>query len=269
MILVNIKHSDDNYKESGNYKLKRLPRVEAATLRSSIEAALKNSTRGEKYIKDLIERVAVNTKSEVVSTDMLRLFDLVYESRASNPLYGGIWIILNGSIGSFAVNYWTWVGGKGSAELLLGPPIIGDFEIFHKLSPQEQQIARQENLINFIQSPLKGGMTTIHELMHVAVKGRVPIENTTRTAGNDFDYADAVADLAGEKRPVYIPAEAVLYPKPALYRIPSLPSHILVSNQKNTAASSYWGQRLNQACKYPSHITNKPTNFKLYKEETK
>lgn len=107
-------------------------------------------------------------------------------------------------------------------------------------------------------------MVTIHELMHVAVKGRVPTQNGTRSAGDDFDYADAVADLAGEKRPIYIPAKAVLY------RIPLLPSHILLYSGANTAASSYWGQRLNQACGYPSHLDNRTfTNFKLYKEENK
>lgn len=129
---------DVNYKEKDGYKLKRLPRDEANDLKRSVETALKNFSGGEKYIRDLIERVALNTKSEIVSTDMTVLFETVYQSRAHNPLYGGVWIILNNSIGSFSANYWTWAGGQGAAELLLGPPITGNIEEFRKLNSEEQ-----------------------------------------------------------------------------------------------------------------------------------
>ena len=84
-------------------------------------------------------------------------------------------------------------------------------------------------------------MTTIHELMHVAVKGRKT--GTIWAVAGDEDYADAAAHLAGDKNSVYTEA-----------------------NDKVGAASAYWGARLNQACGYRSHITREMTNYILYKK---
>ena len=88
-------------------------------------------------------------------------------------------------------------------------------------------------------------MPAIHELMHVAVKGYVKIEGNFHAVGSDVHYADAAADLAGDEDPSYAKAQ---YP--------------------SDAASGYWGQRLNQACGYPSHLSHKMTNYILYKPKT-
>lgn len=82
-------------------------------------------------------------------------------------------------------------------------------------------------------------MTTIHELMHVAVKGH--IAGTTWAFGSDVHYADAATDIAGIKRIRF--------------------RHF---NDPVSSASGYWGERLNQACGYPSHLTHKFTKYKLY-----
>ena len=82
-------------------------------------------------------------------------------------------------------------------------------------------------------------MTTIHELMHVAVKGR--IKGTIWAVAGDTDYAIAAANLAGSEKP-----------------------DLGQSADKGSAASAYWGARLNQACGYPSHITHEFTNYLLY-----
>lgn len=262
MILV----PDIYYKEEGNYKLRRMAPVEANQLRHSVQAALKNNVPfSEKYIKDLIERVAVNTKSEIISTDVVELFNKVFTSRGDDPKYGGFWVILNGSIGSFAINRWSWVNGKGSAEILFGIPNTSGVNSYYleKMSPEEQIIPKYESFINFIRSPQKGGMVTIHELMHNAVKGMKRQGVWSHPTGGDVDYANAAADLAGEQRPLYIPTRAVLFRNSRL----SLPPHIFITDANAETASGYWGERLNQACNYPSHITNKPTFYKLYKEE--
>lgn len=259
---------DDDIKiNNAGRRVRRMTRVEADRLKQSVESALNNSPGGKKYIKDLIERVAFNTKGEIISTEIPDLFERVYESRATNPTYGGIWIFMEYSIGSFGVNQWDWVGGRGSADIYMhfSNEMPKGTE---KLSETDQIAPRNQSIQLYLNSPERGGMPTIHELMHVAIKGRVPIGKVTESAGVDSHYAYAAADLAGEERPVYISARAVLYQelKPSGS---SLPSNIIVTRNREESASAYWGQRLLQACKYNSHITNKPTNFKLYKEETK
>ncbi len=79
---------------------------------------------------------------------------------------------------------------------------------------------------------LSVGMTAIHELMHVAVKG----------AGSDEDFAFAAAKLAGADPPSWSGDRPVNY-----------------------QGSEYWGERLNQACGFASQISNKFTNHKLYR----
>lgn len=171
-------------------------------------------------------------------------------------------MILNASIGSFGNSNWSWVGMQGWAEIFLGSGISGDFYKFKQMTSEEQKLNREKALSDFLLSPQIGGMTTIHELMHCAFKGLIKIGLGLYEAGSDTDFADAAADLAGDVRPVYIPPEAVLF------RASNLPSHIIIG-KKNTAASTYWGQRLNQACDYPSHTTKMKTAFRLYKNEVK
>lgn len=258
---------DDNFKiNNAGKRVRRMTRVEANRLKQSVESALNNPPNGKKYIKDLIETVAKNTKGEIISTEIPYLFERVYESRATNPIYGGIWIFMESSIGSFGVNQWDWVGGRGSADIYMhfSNEMPKGTE---KLSETDQIAPRNQSIQLYLNSPERGGMPTIHELMHVAIKGRVPIGKVTESAGVDSHYAYAAADLAGEKRPVYISAAAVICQKfttlEALNK--ALPSHIIVTRNREEAASAYWGQRLLQACGYKSHITNEPTYFKLYK----
>lgn len=195
---------------------------------------------------------------------MSALFEMVYASKKiEKPIDGGMWVILNSSIGSFGNSNWSWVGKQGWTEIYLGSGISGDFEKFKKMTPEEQNLNRERALSEFLLSPQIGGTTTIHELMHCAFKGRVKHGLWSYEAGDDLNFADAAADLAGDPRPVYIPPEAVLF------RASNLPSHIIIG-KKNTAASTYWGQRLNQACGYPSHLDKITfTDFKLYKGENK
>jgi hypothetical protein len=87
------------------------------------------------------------------------------------------------------------------------------------------------------------GMITIHELLHVAIR-------SVKTDSDDEAYANAAADIAGVVRPVFT-------------YDPSKP--ITATNRgTNYQASEYWGERLNQACGFPSQITGKMTNHKLY-----
>lgn len=189
----------------------------------------------------------------------------VFESRATDPIYGGLWIFTEYSRASYTLNMWDWVGGTGAAEINFGfsnnmPP--GQ----EKLSEHDKAALRNQSILSYLTSPEKGGMTTIHELMHAALKGRVFIGKTSESAGSDIDYAYAAADLAGDKRPVFIWEKYVLYPE--FKSVSSaLPPHIIVTCNTSESASAYWGQRLNYACKYPSYLTGKPTFFKLYKED--
>lgn len=108
-----------------------------------------------------------------------------------------------------------------------------------KLPAEKQIAARDQAVMRSLRDPQAGGMPTIHELMHVAVKGF--IEETAFPVGSDLHFAEAVALLAEDRDPSYKKSQ---YP--------------------GTAASSYWGERLNQACGYPSHLTHKMTNHRLY-----
>lgn len=84
-------------------------------------------------------------------------------------------------------------------------------------------------------------MPTIHELMHVAVKGH--ITGTTIAFGSDRHYVQAVADIAGEKLPKFSPGTDL-----------------------GSAHSRYWDDRLCQACGYPSLYIHEFTNFPLYEK---
>ena len=202
---------------------------------------MNKTTLGKIYIKDLIETVAFNTNGTIISTNILDLFTKIFEVRGDNPLSGGIWIYRKASNASSAGNYWDWVGGKGFAEIYLA--FSGDLTFEQSKLPEEQKIVpRYESLIRHLVDPYSGGMTTIHELMHDALKGLH--KGTIYSVGTDIDYAIAAADLADDRNRSFTQAD-----------------------DKVGAASAYWGQRLNQACGYPSHITHKMTNYLLYKSE--
>lgn len=87
------------------------------------------------------------------------------------------------------------------------------------------------------------GLTTIHELMHAAISG---------FAGSDESFAYAAAEIADVKRPIFTPYD---------------PSKPISATNRGVPyqASEYWGERLDQACGFSSHITHKFTNYKLYK----
>ena len=235
--------TDDDLKNSTSGKpMRRLNFNEVTTLKGTVAKSLNNSPIGKTYIKDLIERVAFNTGGTVMSTDINRLFEMVAASRGDNPLNGGIWIYLQGSATHSAGNTWDWVGGKGFGEVYMS--FSGDISWKETKLPEEQKVlARHNSVLRYLVDPFKGGMSTIHELMHVAVKGRN--KKTLGAFGGDIDYADAAAMLAGDTDPTYAKAE---YP--------------------GDAGSAYWGERLNQSCGYPSHITHKMTDYILYKSKT-
>lgn len=110
-----------------------------------------------------------------------------------------------------------------------------------QLTEEKQIAARDQALMRYLIDPQKGGMPTIHELMHVALKGRIRIEGLPYTVGGDLQFAQAAAELAGDENPSY------------------------KQSTSDTAASSYWGERLNQACGYQSHLGPIFTYHKLYK----
>lgn len=239
MIILRTRRRFDDTKIRGIESLRRLNYNEVMSLKGSVTKASNNTTLGKTYVKDLIEKVAFNTGGTAVSTDILDLFTKVFEARGDDPLNGGIWIYSKASEASSAVNYWDWVGGRGFAEIYLS--FSGDLTWEQSKLPEEQKaVPRYESLLRYLVNPQTGGMTTIHELMHVAVKGH--IKNTTWAFRSDIHYANAAADLADDKNRTY-----------------------LESADQGSAASAYWGARLNQACGYPSHITHKFTNYVLYK----
>lgn len=82
----------------------------------------------------------------------------------------------------------------------------------------------------------KSGIITIHELLHVAVR-------STSAQTNDLAYAIAAADIAGVDPPIFSSDPTA----------------------RVSQASRYWGERLNQACGFPSSVTNQMTDHKLYK----
>jgi YD repeat-containing protein len=221
------------------FEPRRINPVEASILRKTIVKATNNTDLCKKYIADLIQKVATNGKKsadDIISTDIPTLFDKVLGSRSSTPNApnvnerGGIFITGYGHGSSFSHNYWEWVGGGvGFASLRL--EFAGDTPpVFKTLTPDEQFSIRYDSITRQIETPGLGGMTAIHELIHVAVKG----------IGNDIDLAKAAAELAGEK---FDPKDGDIV----------------------SQASQYWDDRLNQACGYPSSISRKMTNYKLYK----
>jgi hypothetical protein len=221
------------------FEPRRINPVEASILKKTIVKATNNTDLCKKYIADLIQKVAANGKKsadDIISTDIPTLFDKVLGSRSSTPNAsnvnerGGIFITGYGHGSSFSHNYWEWVGGGvGFASLRL--EFAGDTPpVFKTLTPDEQFSIRYDSITRQIETPGLGGMTAIHELIHVAVKG----------IGNDIDLAKAAAELAGEK---FDPKDGDIV----------------------SQASQYWDDRLNQACGYPSSISRKMTNYKLYK----
>ncbi len=244
MIILRTRRDDDNNSKNtaSGKPVRRLAPVEVMTLKNTVTVALNNTKIGKTYIKDLIGKVAKNTGGTIVSTDILDLFVKVFESRGDNPKNGGIWIYTKDSMSSSGDNVWDYVNGRGYAEIYL--TFSGDITWEQsKLSPEEQMVPRYESLIRHLVSPQTGGMPTIHELIHVAVKGRH--KGTIWADGDDKDFADAAAQLAGDENPDYITDK---YPQ--------------------DAGSAYWGERLNQACGYPSHLSHKMTNYVLYKPTT-
>lgn len=241
MFILRTRHRFNDTKNTASGRpVRRLNYPETMTLKGSVTKALNNAPLGKTYIKDLIDRVAFNTGGTVVSTDILDLFTKVFEVRGDNPLNGGIWIFRKGTDSSSADNVWDYVGGRGFAEIYLA--FSGDLTYEQVKMPEEQKnVPRYESLLRHLVDPYKGGMTTIHELMHVAVKGHINIGVNSYAVGSDVHFADAAVDLAGDK-PINYAAES------------------------NGYASKYWGERLHQACGYPSHITHKMTNYKLYKD---
>jgi len=241
MIILRTRNFDDTKNTTSGQPVRRLSSAEVMTLKGSVTKALNNTTIGKTYIKDLIETVAENTNGTIVSTDILDLFTKVFEVRGDNYLNGGVWIYQKGSDSSSAAKVWDYVNGRGYAEIYLA--FSGDITWEQGKLPAEQQIVpRYESLIRRLVDPQTGGMPTIHELMHVAIKGRK--KGTTWAVADDIDYADAAAALAGDENPSYKQAK---YP--------------------GSAGSGYWGERLNQACGYPSHLTHKMTNYVLYAPE--
>lgn len=231
--------NDDNNKITAwGAPIRRLNHAEVIVLKTSVAIALTNTPIAKTYIKDLIETVAFNTKVTIISTDILDLFRTVFESRGSDPVNGGIWIYLKGRDSSNPGQYWDWVSGRGFAEIYMN--FSGVPWAQAQLPPEQQIVPRYEALVRHLRSPYTGGVQTIHELMHVAVKGLV--KGTVFAVGSDVHFADAAAELAGDN-PINYEAESSSY------------------------ASKYWGERLNQACGYPSHITGKMTNYKLYKDK--
>lgn len=259
---------DDTKIGSYGKRIRRMTRVEAGMLKNSVDAALKNKLGAVKYIEDLIRKVASNTGAEIISVNILDLFDKVFESRGDDPIYGGIWIFTESVQGSFAVNHWAWVNGKGSAEIYMHFSNQFDDSQDNPTIPPPK-VGDNISTLKYLNSPRCGGMPTIHELMHVSVKGHLP--NTNITVGKDADFAYAAADLAGYPRPVFIPSEAVIYPNDLNLLINSniLP-HLFVTPKIGTTASAYWDARLNHACGYPSNYSPRIMNFdRLYKEEKK
>lgn len=235
-----LQHYDDRDKKltySGD-PVRRLNFAEIVILKSSVITALNNAAFGKTYIKDLIEKVASTTGGEIVSTNIVDLFTKVFESRGDAATNGGIWIYLKGTDSSSLANNWDYVGGKGFSEIYMN--FSGISWANAQLPVEKQSVPRYEALKRYLSSPQDGGVPTIHELMHVAVRGR--IRGTIYAVGGDLDYAEAAAELADDNNPSY---KQSTYP--------------------NSAASGYWGERLDQACGYPSHLSHQFTNHKLYK----
>lgn len=231
------RNNDDEKKTPWGAPVRRMSFAEAVTLKGTVAKVLNNTAIGKTYIKDLIETVADNTNGTIISTDILDLFTKVFESRGDDPIWGGIWIYKVGRTTHNAASYWDWVGGRGFAEIYMNFSGISYADA--QLTEEKQTIARDQALMRYLVDPQTGGMPTIHELMHVALKGRH--KGTPYPAGDDEDFANAVANLAGDETPSY------------------------KQSTSETAASSYWGERLNQACGYPSHLSHKFTYYKLYK----
>ena len=98
--------------------------------------------------------------------------------------------------------------------------------------------------IETLNNPAAGGIFTIDELLHVALKG-------PSRFSDDMAYADAVADVAGEDRPIWSPWDESK---------PVSASNIPTGNQ----ASRYWHDHLHQACGYPSSVSNGMTEYRLF-----
>ncbi len=212
---------------------RRISDNEAKVLKDTVKATLDRTEECRKYIVDLINQVAKNHSAEVVSTDIEKLFDIVLNSRgpgATTNTSGGIWLTGNDRSGaSVAINHWKYIGGPKHATLLL------NFALLRSDFPNNN---REQNILWFSTSQVNGGIITIHELMHVAVKG----------AGNDFHFATAAAQLAGDDPPVFEPTIGAN-------------GNILVGT--NSKASAYWQSRLSVACDFEQNSLYPVT--RLYK----
>ena len=224
------------------FKERRVTGKEASQLVEAVTAAADNAEMCRKYIADLINKVAEMKGVKVVSTDVETLFMKVFNSRtpAPNELYGGIFI--NFESGGHARNHWSWEGGlPGSAEIYLGFEGGMPYQFYSVTSEKMKYAMMEQQRERFLSTPGYGGIMAIHELMHVALFRKA----------DDVDFARAAAEIAGDS--------FVLRPYEAKQ------ADSLENQPFNYQGSNYWGERLNQACGYPSQITKKMTNYRLYK----
>lgn len=215
---IHPNNTDEN-REAWSRAARRLTVDETDTLRLSVGDALRRRDGCERYISDLINRVALDTGAAVQSTDMLFWFDFVAKSRGDDPeIDGGLWGYTVWAPAANANNGWKRNGeNKGFGAIFVPFSNYGSDSI---------------SRMAYLATAGLGGITAIHELMHVALYGVVG----RWAAGDDRDFANAAAELAGQPRP----------PDYADY-------------------SGYWGERLRQACGFDSHLTHKMTNYPLYK----
>lgn len=176
----------------------RLSNEQTESLKAAMHGALINKDGCEGFIKNLITKMGEMSGNRVISNDIVKLFDLVASSRGNNSSWmGGIWITIgDSSWGGYAQNYWDWINGPGFANVHLFAG--GAAQFFEpgwkeRWSEEQKATAIKRATDYFFSTPNEGGMTVIHELIHVAVADW----------GDDVEISMAVAELLGVKTPVY------------------------------------------------------------------
>jgi hypothetical protein len=221
---------DDKWEE------RRITTVEARILKRTIIETISKNDLCKKYITDLINKVAemAGKSNKIISTDIGVLFDKVLKSRSRYGDSGAGGIFLKGHGNSHASQSWDMEGG-GWGMIYLAFAFSGGYSHVRIMGARGKEtvittrLNTYDNIVDNITGD-EGAMIAIHELMHTAVSG----------AGTDYDYSYAVAELAGDERPV-------------------------LGDNKKGEVSNYWNERLRQACGLPSITSGLMTNYKLYK----